>query len=212
MADDNQVVVVQVQQSSHRNQSIPTDVNADMFTSSIDALIVINFLNNADASNPVSELGSPPPFLDVNGDLFVTPLDALIVINHLNRLSGGEGETTNSAHRESNSAAVGRWAPPAVHIDQANSYAGYAQLRIPADRHREQSLARDRSPNRFDVDLIDTIFGRDSTLFADRSGSPRTAPGEQGTASGVDVSVRDLEPIMAVVANQSPRVRWPSTE
>lgn len=68
------------------------DVNADGFISPIDALLVINFINQNGAQS-VSGLPAPPPYLDVSGDNFIAPLDALLVINYLNENSGGgEGE------------------------------------------------------------------------------------------------------------------------
>lgn len=64
----------------------------------LDALIIINELNNPQYSDPDGRLrpppaGFPPPYYDVNGDGYVIPLDALIVINYLNTHPvGGEGE------------------------------------------------------------------------------------------------------------------------
>ncbi|MFN9913071.1 MAG: dockerin type I domain-containing protein, partial [Pirellulaceae bacterium] len=76
--------------SAHQNPTNKYDVNADGFVSPIDALIVINFLNNVGSSTPVSSLSyTPPPYRDVNGDFFISPIDVLQIINRLNR---GEGE------------------------------------------------------------------------------------------------------------------------
>lgn len=69
----------------------PYDVNDDSHVSPIDALIVINDLNQ----NHSRLLLDPPngaPFLDVDNDGYVRPLDALLVINELNRNSSGEAE------------------------------------------------------------------------------------------------------------------------
>ena len=77
------------------------DVNADGFVSPIDALQVINYLNNPakprQLTLPVNQL--LPPYVDVNGDGVVSPLDALLVINFLNatRAGAGEGETDGNA-------------------------------------------------------------------------------------------------------------------
>ncbi len=73
-----------------QNPALVTDVNADGFTSPLDALHVINELNT---SGPRSlRTGAPPAqsslFYDVNGDDYVTPVDALVVLNALN----AEGE------------------------------------------------------------------------------------------------------------------------
>ncbi|MFO0905215.1 MAG: RHS repeat-associated core domain-containing protein [Pirellulales bacterium] len=69
--------------SLHQNAFDEFDVNDDGFTAPLDALLVINELNNAGTH----ALTGPAPrsrFLDVSGDAFVAPLDALLVINVLN--------------------------------------------------------------------------------------------------------------------------------
>ena len=82
---------------SWQNKLEPTDVNANGVVSPLDALLVINWLNSHDRSQPLpkpSESLHPQPYFDVNGDGIVSPLDALLVINRLNRdrNSGSEGE------------------------------------------------------------------------------------------------------------------------
>ena len=59
--------------------------------SPLDALLIINELNDPVISDPVTnELPpvddgtAPPPFLDVDGDNFVSPIDAIRVVNALN--------------------------------------------------------------------------------------------------------------------------------
>jgi hypothetical protein len=66
----------------------------------LDALLIINEINNRSISNrttgrlPDLPVGvNPPPYLDANGDGFVFPLDVLLVINELNKSKHGEGET-----------------------------------------------------------------------------------------------------------------------
>ncbi|RMF42904.1 MAG: tandem-95 repeat protein, partial [Planctomycetota bacterium] len=77
----------------HQNPAQNLDVNADGFVSPIDALLIINFLNNNNGGGSVVGLPAPPPYRDVNGDNFISPIDALIVINALNSNAGGEGES-----------------------------------------------------------------------------------------------------------------------
>jgi hypothetical protein len=80
-----------------QNPNDPLDVNARDGVSPIDALLVINDLNNPVYRDPqtgrlpipATVMGAPPPYLDVNGDGFAAPLDALLVINRLSNLSGG---------------------------------------------------------------------------------------------------------------------------
>jgi hypothetical protein len=85
---------------SHQNPINNLDVNADGRVTPIDALLVINLLNERTSTGSilVSSLPSPPNYYDVSGDNRVTGLDVLLVINELNRRSsgggvqGGEGE------------------------------------------------------------------------------------------------------------------------
>jgi hypothetical protein len=74
------------------------DVNADGFVSPIDALQVINYLNNPAKPRQLTlPVNQPlPPYIDVNGDGVVSPLDALLVINFLNALRSGSGEGESS--------------------------------------------------------------------------------------------------------------------
>ena len=69
-----------------QNAVLPVDVTNDGVVSPLDALLIINELNNSGSRllSPPAEDLAPPPFIDVNGDNFVAPLDALLVINHLN--------------------------------------------------------------------------------------------------------------------------------
>lgn len=72
------------------NSFYPTDVNDDGQTSPVDALYIINLLN--DASSPrlaATPAGEPTPiFFDVNDDGGLSPFDVLLVLNTLN----AEGE------------------------------------------------------------------------------------------------------------------------
>ena len=65
----------------------PTDTTADGVTTALDALRVVNAINQREAAGGEPLSGDVPSnaFLDVNRDNSVTALDALIVINHLNR-------------------------------------------------------------------------------------------------------------------------------
>ena len=76
------------------NSVLPLDVNADGLVSARDALIVINALAAANASESALPQASPLAatssatsisqyFKDVNGDGMITPRDALMVINYL---------------------------------------------------------------------------------------------------------------------------------
>ena len=87
-----------------QNPVDPEDVNNNGVIQPLDALLIINELNDPQFSDPSNgALPVPPPislvdgpYLDVNGDGFASPIDALLVINQLNSsassaLSAGTG-------------------------------------------------------------------------------------------------------------------------
>jgi uncharacterized repeat protein (TIGR01451 family)/CSLREA domain-containing protein len=79
--------------TSNTNRTESLDVNDDNIVSPLDALMVINHLNQQ--SQPsidgqslwVGPAAAESVYLDTNGDYSVTTLDALIVINYLSRLT-----------------------------------------------------------------------------------------------------------------------------
>ncbi|MGM0486151.1 MAG: S8 family serine peptidase [Planctomycetota bacterium] len=73
------------------------DVNADGFVTPLDALVVINHLNNGDTTLSSTSSGEVNPRLDVNHDSFVSSIDALLVISHLN---GNQSEAEGEAEGE----------------------------------------------------------------------------------------------------------------
>ncbi len=81
---------------AHLNPLNFADTNHDDVVSPIDALIIINSINEQGARPleiPGTLLeGESFAYLDPSADAFVTPLDALLVINILNNLVVGEGE------------------------------------------------------------------------------------------------------------------------
>jgi hypothetical protein len=70
--------------AARTNPRNPLDVNDDTDISPLDALLVINELNDNTPSLQ-AEREPEPLYLDVNADGSVSPLDALLVINELNR-------------------------------------------------------------------------------------------------------------------------------
>jgi len=82
----------------HQNPANPYDVNGDGFVTPLDALILINRLNEfgpGELPMPPVIPYVPPPYLDVNGDLLLTPLDPLRIINFLDGQTG-EGEAADA--------------------------------------------------------------------------------------------------------------------
>jgi VCBS repeat-containing protein len=94
-----------------RNLRNPLDVSDDDTISPIDALLVINVLNNPRmlAERKASTIGegmASGPYYDTSGDGVISPIDALLVINYLNEKSrvlasqtggAGEGEADGEA-------------------------------------------------------------------------------------------------------------------
>jgi Dockerin type I domain/Cysteine-rich secretory protein family len=94
------ILKVGVAASHKQNALAPLDVDANGTVAPSDALIVINLLNDSNATRQVEEMPSPllSPFVDVTGNGSVTPTDALLIINALNtRSSSGEGESLSQA-------------------------------------------------------------------------------------------------------------------
>ena len=61
------------------------DVNGDGNVEPLDALLIINYINNnGNGTAPPAAPEMPPPFYDVDGDGLVAARDALLVINELN--------------------------------------------------------------------------------------------------------------------------------
>ncbi|MDP2913628.1 MAG: dockerin type I domain-containing protein [Candidatus Omnitrophota bacterium] len=81
------------------------DVNRDGFVTPIDALIVINFINERGT-------GVPDGVVDVNEDGFVTPIDVLQIINYFNnRPAAGETAAQVSAEGEAYINEINRTIP-----------------------------------------------------------------------------------------------------
>lgn len=107
------VLTVTANEAPLHNSSGPTDVNGDGHTDPLDALLVINILNQggpALAGDPFSTGGEDVHFYDVNGDGLITPLDALIIINEINRRNGGQAEGGRSGS-EGESSGEGESVP-----------------------------------------------------------------------------------------------------
>lgn len=81
------------------NDQLPADVNLDGYVSTLDALVVVNYLqrvagvdeSSAQSTQAETEAAATSPsMVDVDNNGHVSALDALVVINHLNRMGIGE--------------------------------------------------------------------------------------------------------------------------
>ncbi|MFM7844940.1 MAG: dockerin type I domain-containing protein, partial [Planctomycetota bacterium] len=76
---------------AYQVHKIDEDVNLDLFVTPLDALLLVNLLNQHGSFFTSNSPTARDP-RDVNLDQFVTPLDALIILNRLNRSSSAGGE------------------------------------------------------------------------------------------------------------------------
>jgi hypothetical protein len=77
-----------------QNPKIPLDVDRDMRISPLDALRVIDYINQTGTRRLEGSADSSSMFYDTDNDGYLTPLDVLKVIEWMNR-SGGEGEAVS---------------------------------------------------------------------------------------------------------------------
>jgi hypothetical protein len=84
---DTFIITVSDNGSPYHNDGNPYDVNRNGEITSLDALIVINYLN-VYGPGPVGQ-GEPGYGYDVNGDGMVTALDALLILNEIARIRNG---------------------------------------------------------------------------------------------------------------------------
>ncbi len=112
---------------SRTNTVFPQDVNNSGFVSALDALLVINAINQFGTgllpAPPVNIKGQ----VDINNDGLVTALDALLVINYINLHVGGEGESfataTDAGFSENNSSL---WLAPEIVTVRKNALGVFA--------------------------------------------------------------------------------------
>ncbi len=81
-----QLMVIVPGVNAFQNQSRPNDVDGNNAVEPIDALLIINLLNQDRFTNLPQQAtsGGPQSFVDVNGNGMLEPIDALLVINQLN--------------------------------------------------------------------------------------------------------------------------------
>ncbi len=147
-------------QSRYQNPiaSLVADVNADGVISALDALRIINLLDQrlsgTSSSLAVSEIGTPPPdYVDVSGDGRVSAFDALLVINAL-ELRGsqpsGSGESVASGEFVAEKATVST----DVNLAATVSYASATDTNLPV----RNAVAVETSPTVQSADPRDAIL------------------------------------------------------
>jgi len=132
------------------------DVNNDTFVSPIDALIVINYLNQ----RPVPPLSTtlPPNFLDVDGNGFISPNDILQVINFLNaRVNRGSAEGESGT-----SSSVVSLATPSINVPLSGTI--FVEV---LDQKSVQAYVDGRISNSSVSTKIGSAFSSRSSAFGD---------------------------------------------
>ena len=114
----------------NQNQSHQLDVNADNSVTSLDALLVINRLDQIPSGSDGNDslwVSSGDGFFDTNGDYRITALDALLVVNHLGRhaaegerLFPQEASTSAKPPSRVEGAGLPLPAPKALHVERVS--------------------------------------------------------------------------------------------
>ncbi len=162
-----------------QNLSQPLDVNGDLLISPVDALLVINALNQQGPGPLPARTTAAAPFvyLDSSGDGFLSALDALLVINELNREPArtavgvlttssassseqAEAELSDDARREIVAAVDAVWSQSRVDDHEPRTAAGPVSSEPPSRPVRKAACLGDHrelrgptsEPSRFRLD------------------------------------------------------------
>ena len=122
---DAKVVLVADDERPYQNPRDALDVDGDESIFPIDALIIINILNEigtGPAAEIMAQYQGPAVFPDTTGDNSISPFDALLVINELNAPGSGEGEASTAQFSGSTPVAVPLSAPvvDAIHAQSTD--------------------------------------------------------------------------------------------
>ena len=118
-----QVAVTPDRSGTYTNPENALDVSGDGFVSPIDALFVIEELNDR-GSHMMTGPETTSPYVDVSGDGYVSPVDALHVIGYLNDPGPGVPETASAegeARRPMVAAASEPQSPMSADISVSSS-------------------------------------------------------------------------------------------
>ena len=148
-----------VDQRSWQNTGSPLDVDDDGFIAPIDALLIINELNEPMHRDPTTGLLPPPPpvvpaYFDVNGDGFVSAADAVLIINRLNQNENpaaavpaeGEGEFDGTMPSDVASAILADGST----LVQSKNVVGGGQAEMPQALQQKASV---------EPQTVDSLFG-----------------------------------------------------
>ena len=165
------------------NTTLSTDVNDDGEVTPLDALIIIDLINEAPVGSNGVPTGSGQPnelfYPDVNDDGLVTPLDALTVINILNAPSSGSSPASgeapplaSSASAAENSRAANEPIPSLV-ADPASSTKLSAAPALPLAVDSPAAMPHDAAVYMLDVAAVDLVFAHGAEVADDELGRAR---------------------------------------
>lgn len=190
---------INYQNTSWHNARLPADVNDDGHVTAIDALLVINLLNQGIASELTGSNIPFPPYIDVSNDAFITPLDALLVINTIN--SGGSGES----EARGEVASAPDW--PTGGLQDAQPTRAEAELAMAPGVDRKEEVARQRPAADAMASQANAIEGESASadrLFGQLGlghQSPESPALLSDRATSIDAVMSDAELIASLNAN-----------
>jgi hypothetical protein len=121
------------------NAILSCDVDASGLVSAIDALLVVNEINQSGSRElPPRNEGAGAPFLDVSADGLLSPLDVLLVVNAINRALPEVPVALRSAPSSDpngNGLVLGN------HVQLLGQTSAYAQVTLSSDRADEPQAA-----------------------------------------------------------------------
>ncbi len=149
------------------NPQMALDVNKSNSVEPLDALIIINFLNEIDATLPAGIVGEPEFFWDTSDDGFVSPIDVLLIVNELNSRNGGsEGEASILRRETSPLLDAGQSLVTPVQPSRLKSRDEFRPGRLDPIWSSPTSETRSTSYHRSTTErVIDDLFADEETLL-----------------------------------------------
>ena len=161
--------------SDWQNHALVRDVDGSGLVTPLDALVLVNHLNEAESRILKDNAPTAGPFWDVNGDDLCTPLDLLVVINALNAMQDLQPELVGGLSPESDPNNNGIVQCDRIQI--TGQTLSQSLVRLTLDHNPTtviQTMADDQGRFQFDLQLTDglhsleldaiDILGRPSNL------------------------------------------------
>lgn len=167
------------------NTTLRCDVDASGYVSALDALLVVNAINQTGSRVlPERTGGAVAPFLDVTGDDALSPLDVLLIINAINR---AQPDVPIALSTETSSDPNGNGLVLRERVKLIGQTSAHAKVTLSSDRAMEPQagawtaradesgrfafeLPMEMGVNRFQVDILDEIGGSKSVTRELRRG------------------------------------------